>query len=817
MKIVFHYLMILTFIFSPLALFAQQIETNQNLQKPDNTNRLDQLMADQNEPSLQILAINASQFGIRYPETFILMQNRMGVRIEYCVDRSRLQLWISPQAGKSLSYRDRNWSNRDDHTDIFNRILLPGLNFNDFLKCDWDPFHSIIYYKNQTVHLAQVYDQPAVLIWFEKKGIVDFKSTSADQPLERTEKKFMITHTDRQRTFEYAAIIGPDDGIFQQQVETDTGRSIYARAHLTPGQFLVISGELSGENIDARAEKISQTSIQEILNQNEHQITRDLERGQFKLKNNPDMQKLLDKSRRVALSMQDFKGFMRSTNQYIYYLLWYRDGGMNTGHITYTGWVNPVKDHVKFALLNPNTSVYEPKGKFFGQVMGGPITKWQEDGLFYVLWPAFTYWTQTGDDTFCQGDYLKTMEEAMDWLEHYCYDKEKGLFGRYHFCETPLTNSHGDGWDKATGAPTFKFESKYKEKTIIRSYDIYVNLLNYSCYVMLSMMETGSKAEEYLAKAKLLEKNLLKFYDHPDILPAYGDLLTIDNQIMTGDPYGMDRTDFQWAFSLPFFYPNLPEKYKKIHDQLLSDLMTKPYNNFLCSYLAILTAMDTEIHDEERLMQAMNYLVPQSIRPGKYLPMPYAVPEIVDMEDGDPFHDVRPLVYSIAPWLSAVTNLGLRRLPMGIAVRATQNLESIDNYEYKAALIDIIYKGSGKINKIILNQQPIPHSYQIPENMLLKGDNRLVVEMKGNAVAKDILIASTVKLNKIEQKGSKIYFEIEAFGKNILTFKRLTRLVTIMSSNSEQVNFNSQKMDNLDYISFEGRGKFRVILDCKQK
>ena len=39
--------------------------------------------------------------------------------------------------------------------------------------------------------------------------------------------------------------------------------------------------------------------------------------------------------------------------------------------------------------------------------------------------------------------------------------------------------------------------------------------------------------------------------------------------------------------------------------------------------------------------------------------------ELVDVEDGEPFHDVRPLVYSIAPWLSAVTNLGLHRLPVG--------------------------------------------------------------------------------------------------------------------------------------------------------
>ncbi len=65
------------------------------------------LMADYLEEdvsSAALYAINASQYGVSYRETMILLQNRMGLRIEYCVDRSNLQIWISPQVGKSLSY-----------------------------------------------------------------------------------------------------------------------------------------------------------------------------------------------------------------------------------------------------------------------------------------------------------------------------------------------------------------------------------------------------------------------------------------------------------------------------------------------------------------------------------------------------------------------------------------------------------------------------------------------------------------------------------------------------------------------------------------
>ena len=430
------------------------------------------------------------------------MQNRRGLRIEYCVDRSRLQLWTSPLAGRSMDYRDRNWSNRDDHTAVFERILLPGLDLGAFRSADWDPFHSVLHFERQTLHLAQVYDQPAVLLWLEKDGAVDLKAAGGDRAVSRAASDFVVRHPDRGRAFEYAAALGPGPGRFRHQLVLDENRAIYARAELAAGQLLVLSAGLEGEAIGEVARKAAERPASATLEANEAAIARDLSAGRFRLKGRPEMQKLLERNRRFALSMQDEGGFMRSTNQYIYYLLWYRDGGMNTAHLTMTGWPDPARQHVPFALANPNVSLEEPKGRFFGQVMGGPLTKWEEDGLFYVVWPAFLHWTQTGDDSFVKGDSLKVMEEALDWLERYAFDPAKGLFGRYYFCETPLTGSRDYGWDNATGAPTDRFDSVYEGKTITRSYDVYINALNHAVYLMLSAMETGPKADAYLEKAR---------------------------------------------------------------------------------------------------------------------------------------------------------------------------------------------------------------------------------------------------------------------------------------------------------------------------
>lgn len=758
-----------------------------------------------------LLAINASQYGVKYRETQILMQNRMGIRIEYTLDRNNLQLWISPQAGKSMSYIDQNWSNRDDHTTVFDRILLPGCDLTQFVRCDWDPFHSIIYFKDQTLHIAQIYDQPAVLIWFENDGLVDIKTFG--KPVERTEKIFVINFNDRGRDFQSAAILGSGNGYFQHQLQLDNYRSIHTRAHLQPQQVLLIAAELQQEQIGQRARDWIEQPIQKILARNEQLIANDLSMGRFKLKNRPEMQKLLDTSRRVALSMQAFKGFMRSTNQYIYYLLWYRDGGMNTSHLTYSGWPQPAYDHTKFALLNPNFTIEHPDSIFFGQIMAGPITKWEEDGLFYVVLPAFSYWTQTGDRSLCEGPYLETMERAMQWLEDYCYDEQQGLFGRYFSGETPLTNSRDDGWDNATGAPTFQWKSEYQGKTIVRSYDLYINLLCYSTYLMLSAMHSDPvKADANYQKAINLEKQIKAFFDNGDTLPSYGRLLTESGEWIAAAPYGMELWDYVWGLSLPPFEPTLPQKYRLLREQIRKDMTTTSSGYFLCVYFAMLTAMDPAIHNEDDLMAAMDKLVEYSSRPGKYLPMPYAMPEMFNIREENPFHDVRPLVYSIAPWLSAVTNLGLHRLPFGIAARGTRYLERLENYAYKGALLNVSFKGQGRVARLLLNGQPISSTLQIPENRLKQGANSLVIEMAENAELRNVLVASTVQL-RTATGGSKPTFEVTAYGKNVLTFKNLTKKVKIIGADDQPRRFEQTKMNNFDYIEFSGRGDFKVVLE----
>ena len=68
-------------------------------------------------------------------------------------------VWISPRAGESLDYRDRNFSCRDDHTRLFDRITLPGLSADEFVRCDYDAFHSVVHFREQRLHAVSLFDR----------------------------------------------------------------------------------------------------------------------------------------------------------------------------------------------------------------------------------------------------------------------------------------------------------------------------------------------------------------------------------------------------------------------------------------------------------------------------------------------------------------------------------------------------------------------------------------------------------------------------------------------------------------------------------
>jgi hypothetical protein len=741
-------------------------------------------------------------------DTFVYMHSRKGARIELDVDKGTLDLWISPRAGSSLDYHDRNFSNRDDHTSIFDRIEMPHLTRADFTGCEYDAFHSVVRYGAQALHLATLWDRPVVLVWFERGAVVHLKSDKQDTPVERTATLFEVEHPDRGRAFRFVAALGAGEGRIEHQRDVDRGRSTWARVRLAPGQTLALAGELASEPVVTWARKAARAERGALLARTEEKVREALSRGRVRLRGRPEMQKVLEVNRRTILSMQDESGAIRAAIKYIYYLIWVRDGALVAGSLARAGLADPLERWSAFLLANPTVREEEPAGRLFGQLVDGRITKWEEDGLFWAVWSAFTDFTQTGDGRVASGESLAVLRAAADWLERYAFDRERGLFGRYHYGETPLSGSRGDGWDDAVGRPTDALRTEYRGNVIVRSYDLAVNLQAWGTYLMMAAMDE-ERAEEWLGKARALEARLAPWLAESGALPDYGDLLTQDGRIVRAGPFGLDAGDYVWALALT---PFAGEAFglAPVREKLLEAPPETGGETFLATHFSLLAGLDPEMHGEDRILAAMDRVLPAAVRPGRYLPMAYTVPEVAGVADGHPYHDVRPQAFAAAPWIWAAANLGLRRLPFGIAVRATSALEGIDAYEYRGALVDVAFEGSGDVREVRLDGQPIVHTLQVPEARLAPGPHRLVVAQGArSADAGPLLVSSTVRLDDVGKGEGPVTYDVRAFGENVLVFRGPVE-ARVLDETGRNVATTSRTIGGHSYVRFDGRGRFRV-------
>ncbi len=751
----------------------------------------------------QVMFDNASKEGIN-GQSFVLMHNRKGIRIEQNLHRQKLELWISPLAGKSLKASDRNFSNRDDQTCVFDRIGFPNLPYQKFVSCNYDAFHSTINYTSNKLHIVSIYDKQAVVIWFENDEIIDLKTDKLDIITSKTNQSIVTTHAERGKTLTFAALLGQGNGTFTHQKIVEKGRSHYSRIAIEANQMLVFVADESSEPIQNIASEIAATSQKLLLLQNEKLIENGLNTGILKVRNNPDLQKIIDVNKRIILSMQDESGAMRAALRYIYYLIWVRDGGMVFSYNAYTGWAQPLEKWLEYLLENPTINA---KGeRFFGQLTS-PITKEEEDGPFYAIWSAYTYYTQTGKNKFLTDKYMSVLQDNILWLENNFYDSKKEMFFRYHYCESPYYKSPGDGFDDACGKPGGNNLSLWGKDTIVKGYDQYMNSICYANYIMMSAMSKSPLKESYLAKAKKLGDKCMNYYEMTKPFPSFGMVMNNRGKEIMTDSMGFDETDHIWGLTVPPFLPNQADL-QDIRLGFYNRQMAKPNDYFLSAFFSNIAGMDSYIHGEKKLIAAIDYIIPQCIKPGQCLPMPYTIPEIVDVADCNVYHDVRPQPFSITAMLAAIANLGVRRSAFGIGVRPTTYLTTLEKYAYKNSIIDFKFEGNGdKIKSVFINNKPLLGSLQIPENLLLNGNNTVIVNGTIDTNNQSLLLESTVKLLSIKAKN----YAIEAFGKNALVFANIKN-IKVTDAKGKEIVYRKTVKGNIVHIDFEGVGLYNIAI-----
>ena len=712
------------------------------------------------------------------PGKIILMHSPCGVRVELIIGKreTRLELWLSPKARSSARQADRNLANRDDPLRLFDAIVFPEFKEETFTRCEWDAFHSVVHFGERALHLMALFEDPGVAFWTEGGDLaVDFKSGRDDRTAVRTDALFAITHEEAGHTLSFAAACKPGS-MFHQIVPEVAGRSRYSRAVVKDHSPVLVLGEDVTE-VDyspaGRAASLAGEKPERLLQENEFAIEKGLEQGDLALADDPELSELLHKSRRLLLACQDKQGAIRAALSRIYYMIWVRDGAITTAFQAYSGWADALAGWTRFLLANP-TRIDDPEcpGRTFGQLVG-PIAKRQEDGILYAVWSAFAAWTQSGAGAEPAPGAAAVLREAVDWLERWCFDAEAGLFYRVFACETPMRGSWDNGYDNAVGW-VWKGTSHsrgvfWKEKPVVRTYDSYINLGMVSVYRMMAAL-TGE--ESWLRKAKLL----LDQADHliPEAGAApYGLAVFEDGSSEMAGHHDMDREDYAWGHSVPPFGLANPGHRRARRENVVDLLDKRREGYFLASYYSVLAAADPLDHAPEAIYRAIREGAETSFEGGGNYPMPMAILEKLGEGVDSEWHYIRPQCFSAGPMLAALSGLGLRRLPFGLALRSGFGLQTIRGYAWGGKKIDCTFADAPwAILEVRIDDEPLLHTLQIPEKRL-RAASRIAVSGRQLPQEGPVLVESSVRLLEVHPSPEGVRYEAEAFGQIELVFRNI--------------------------------------------
>ena len=531
--------------------------------------------------------------------------------------------------------------------------------------------------------------------------------------------------------------------------------------------------------------------------------------GAVSAPNKPELQALRRTVVRGLHSMIDESGAFRASIKAIYYLIWVRDSGFSFAYHAAAGWPHKLREMCKFMLSNTTKArgAGVPEGQMFAQLINTDYGKYEEDGAYYAVWSVFNHWTQTDSREFLDDGSLDTLCTAVEWLERRAFDPERGLFGEYTADETPAFGARDCGWDYAIGKPLNNNHGiRYNEHNVVRSYDTYINLIMHSTYTMLAAMCDDEISARYTAKAADLWQHLAPFFDHSrrgdNGLPIYGELVLENGDIVDAHNVPCGQQVLHWGLAMPNFAPLAD--WDDIRNQQLQFMTDEPRMHFINGLCAAAAAVDTWTGNEPTVQNLIDGVVDEAMRPGPYLPMGGAMPEKFDAPQGNLYHDIRPQGFAMGAWLGALSSLGVRRLPYGLALRPTTAYDSLDAYQWRGKTIDCCFTYQGRQPALKVNGKLIEGTLQIPENMLNTEHNRVEIT---EGAAGPLLLRSTVQLDSVTNN----CYNCTTFGLSELVFSSPV-LATIADSEGQPITSTNENAGDLTIIRFTHRGAISVSL-----
>lgn len=654
----------------------------------------------------------------------VILQNRCGNRLSMLVyeDHTELEFVYKPNAFRRKEFRARNFSNRDNSTTLFRSAAWPELGAPLVARWEYDPFLTRVHIAapsgaRNCITVLNLADENCFAISADRPLLLTFAPHGAFSL-----QNGLITEQFSDRGEEIVSFIAFESFAHNRMRMLDDGRVVL---QLVADDVLLVGGEENAYQVDRVVRALGRRPLQELITRNESVLAPVLASGRVTT-HDVHLQRVLDLNTRVIYSGIDEGGACFGALNRIYHLIWVRDGAMTTALAARAG--NPafLRLWAPFLLHNPSLVCRADGARMpeFLQMVGTHWTKSEDDGIFYAMLSLFTHYFTTGDDTLVRGDACKTVLAALDRFLQKTWDDARGMVISDTRGETSLLSSPYYGYDAVNGKLRVNTGPQSVEHTtLVRSASLYNQVNTYNTLRMACVLMAGhARVEHYAALAARIQQTLASTFLAPDgvLFADWVEYQDGTSAWLTFDD--ADYWEYAWAVSLGPFFPVLPA-------QLASARMVKerwpaikPYGYCPWNTLSRMLHEYGMTSADYRAMIADE--LDEALLVTKKYPMAGALTEYWRHPDG-----WRALPFSAGSLWHAVAGMLLHGLPQGLAVRASELVDRIEDFHYRCMRITAEAHGQGDhVASWELNRRSVPGTLQVPEQWLRPGHNVVRVQ-----------------------------------------------------------------------------------------
>jgi len=692
-------------------------------------------------------------------ENNIILQNRCGNRLTLMFKPSGtdLEFVYKPNAMRRKDFWARNFSNRDNQTVLFPEFSMPDIRCGE-ATYEYDPFVTRIKIKapsgaKNTLTTVNIADENAFAISARSPLLLAFK------PHTRFEvSDGLLTERFSERGEEIVSFIS-FPGLEQNRFRILADGTYIIQ--VLENDVIIIGGEENLFQVNRVCAKFEGVSLQKLIDRNELLIRSELSTSTIFCRN-PDFTKVLDINKRIIYSMVDEGGATFGALSRCYYLIWVRDGSMSTSLMARAGYTGLISDWTDLALKNPSivrrddgTEVPE-----FSQLLGSRWSKSEDDGIFYATLSLFTAVQTTGNTGLLQSDGFRILLESIDRYIEKVWDKSRKMAGSDTRGETSLKSSPYYGYDVVNGEMYHNMTREDVFYTqISRSYTLYHQVNAYNLLLMANVLLASNPSLDngrtayYNSLSADLKATIKSKFINPSGNFYSGFELHADGS-EKWIPFGKDCDYWEttWANTLGPYYP-VPEVQLSSAIEIKNDWEKYrnygycPWNN-LSRYLY---EYGMKSDDYEKMLSEQ---VRDALALTKKYPMQGAVTEYQKETEG-----WRALPFQVGALYHSVSAQIIQSMPMGIGVRASNFVDSIQNYRFRQAVINARQQGSGDVvASYTLNGKEVLYSLQLPSNRLRTGYNTIAIT-RGSRCESFRLYSSTAELLACDREGNNVIYE----------------------------------------------------------